>query len=72
MDKKHLTKLEREYLDLYGNIPTDHDDLISYIRETYNLSNDAISEEIKRIENIPWKHLTLVNYLIPKPTPRPR
>ena len=72
MDKKHLTKLEREYLDLYENIPTDHDDLISYIRETYNLSNDAISEEIKRIENIPWKHLTLVNYLIPKPTPRPR
>ena len=44
MDKKHLTKLEREYLDLYGNIPTDHDDLISYIRDTYNLSNDAISE----------------------------
>ena len=72
MNKKRLSKLEREYLDLYGNLPDKKDELVAYIQDTYNLSENSISEEIKRIESIPWKHIELLHYIIPKPTPRPR
>ena len=67
--------LDEKYQELYGEIPIDKNERLSYLIRKLNIKrglNINFTEEIKRILNIPWKHLQFTIYLIPKGTPRPR
>ena len=66
-----MKKIEKEYLDEYGNISKDRtkrlSDLIMTIKDI-----DKLEEKINHINNIKWKSINFVIYLVPKATPRPR
>lgn len=69
-----MLKIEKEYNDLYGQIPRDYLDRIDYLLEGVNLkrSKFKVYDEIKRIINIKWKKISYTIFLLPKATPRPR
>ena len=69
-----MLKIEKEYLNEYGDIPKDELERFDYLLKDLKLSKSKVSlyDEIKRITNIPWKKLSYTIYLLPKATPRPR
>ena len=69
-----MMKMEREYEDLYGDIPFDSLDRIDELLSGCKLSKSktTVYDTIKRINNIKWKKLSFTIYLLPKATPRPR
>lgn len=67
-----LTAMEEEYLLAYGNIPSDPDALAEYVKEKYPVNPRTLDKLMKRIEDLEWKTVEFVLYLIPTPTPRPR
>lgn len=69
-----MTKIEKEYNELYGDIPKDSLERMDYLLNTVNLKHKKsdVYSEIHRINNIKWKKIPYTIYLVPKATPRPR
>ena len=66
--------MEKEYEELYGDIPKLFGERLEYLLQTVNLSRckQSIFKEIDRIRGIRWKDHKFTIYLLPKATPRPR
>lgn len=67
-----LTKLEKEYNDLYGNLPDTPEDMVTYLQDKYPVKPDKLIECANNIRNMQWKCVKLVLPIIPHPSPRPR
>lgn len=69
-----MKKIEREYLEEYGNVPKDESARFDYMLSEFNLKlkKPQIMDKIYHIRNIHWSSLDFVIYLIPTATPRPR
>ena len=69
-----MLKMEKEYLEEYGDIPKDSLERIDYILKENNLQRCKLRvyDEIHRILGIKWKTISYTIYLLPKATPRPR
>lgn len=69
-----MLKIEKEYNEVYGDIPKDYEGRLEYILNNMNLKrfNEPLYEYMKRIRNIKWKNISYTIYLLPKATPRPR
>jgi Holliday junction resolvase RusA-like endonuclease len=70
-----MKKIESEYRDLYGDIPKDEIERFKYLLDKYDDNKNIkkyLSDRIKDILNIKWKHEKITIYLVPKATPRPR
>lgn len=69
-----MLKIEKEYLNEYGDISKDN--LMRYQellhQNSLKNSNREVFKECNRINNIKWNKLSYVIYLLPKATPRPR
>ena len=67
-------KLEKEYLEKYGDIPFDNISRIDMLLNNSNLSRYKVGviQTIKNILNIKWKKINFTIYLVPSATPRPR
>lgn len=73
LEDNELTKLEKEYEDLYGNIPKD--DLARFnllLDDKFKRCRQSLQSEIQRISRIGWIHESFTIFLLPKATPRPR
>jgi Holliday junction resolvase RusA-like endonuclease len=69
-----MEKIEKEYQELYGDIPRDFDGRLSYLIKKLNIrkGRETIFPLMKKIRNINWKEVCFTIYLVPKATPRPR
>lgn len=69
-----MLKIEKEYKELYGDIPKDYDGRIDYLLSSLNFGKvkDDYTTSINRIHNIKWTTISYTIYLVPKGTPRPR
>lgn len=69
-----MLKMEKEYIEKYGDIPDNEFDRINYILKGKKLSRykKSVTEEIKRISKMKWKKISFTIFLLPKATPRPR
>ena len=69
-----MLKPEREYDELYSNIPNNLPERLKYIFQSNNFkkAKDKIIPEMERIKNIKWNKISYTIYLLPKATPRPR
>lgn len=69
-----MLKMEKEYKELYGDIPENKTERIEYLITGLNLDKykEKIKNTIDRIRNIKWNTLKYTIYLLPKATPRPR
>lgn len=69
-----MLKPEKEYRELYSDIPNNLPERLQYIFQSHNFKNvkDKILPEMDRIKNITWNKLSYTIYLLPKATPRPR
>lgn len=69
-----MLKIEKEYNELYGDIPYTNIERINYLLKDTNLQKCKVKvfDEIDRISHIKWKTIEYTIYLIPKATPRPR
>ena len=70
-----MKKIERDYNEIYGDIPTDDVDRFQYILNNMNLSKksrEMIFPSIRKILGIKWETFDFTVYLVPKATPRPR
>lgn len=69
-----MKKFEREYKEIYGDIPNTQSERVAYLLKDMNLSRSKvrIEEEMKRIRGIGWDEYHFLVKLIPKATPRPR
>lgn len=69
-----MLKMEKEYNEIYGNIPKDSLERIDYMLKSMNLNRykENVYDVIHRISNIKWKTISYTIYLLPKATPRPR
>lgn len=69
-----MLKIEKEYLEEFGDIPITPQGRMDYILKRVNLSRakSSVFERIKMIQSIKWKSLEYTIYLLPKATPRPR
>lgn len=69
-----MLKPEKEYIDLYGDIPSDYEGRLEYLLNSMNLKrlSEPIYQFMKRIRDIKWKDISYTIYLLPKATPRPR
>ena len=69
-----MTKLEKEYKSLYGDIPEDSEERMEYLLNQihFNHIKEPVMERIHRINQIKWRNLHYTIYLLPKATPRPR
>ncbi len=63
---------ELEYRQKYGFLPTEQDELLSYLENTIKLDMDKIKAEEDRILSIPWKEISITAPIVPKGTPRPK
>lgn len=70
-----MLKIQKEYLENYGDIPKDPygriDYILSQIKSNKSVKGKLI-ERMKEIRNIPWETVEYIIYLVPKGTPRPR
>ena len=68
-----MKKIESDYRDTYGDIPTDKmkriDELISNISNHKKTKGSPLLNELLNME---WEEISFVIYLVPKATPRPR
>ena len=69
-----MKKIEKDYLDKYGNIPEDYNGRMDYLLSTLKCGRlkENLYQSIDYISSIKWKKLSYVIYIIPKGTPRPR
>lgn len=69
-----MLKIQKDYIDEYGDISKDSLTRIDQLMKNTNLSRYKINvyDEIHRINLIKWKSLSYTIYLLPKATPRPR
>ena len=69
-----MLKIEKEYLEKYGDIPTDLNSRLDFILDGKDMRKSKINliETIERIKNIRWKSISFTIFLLPKATPRPR
>jgi Holliday junction resolvase RusA-like endonuclease len=69
-----MLKIEKEYDDLYGEIPKDYEGRLEFLLNTMNLKrlSEPIYQYMKKIRDIKWKDISYTIYLLPKATPRPR
>ena len=69
-----MLKIEKDYNDIYGEIPKDYDGRLDYLLNKMNLKrfSEPVYEYMKKIRNIKWKTISYTIYLLPKATPRPR
>lgn len=69
-----MLKMEKDYIDQYGDIPSDFDGRLNHLLGTVNLrkSKSSVFDKINHIMSIKWKSLSFTIYLLPKATPRPR
>lgn len=75
MKSKSYKRQIAEYNEKYGHIPLDHDDILNYIIDNWNLTEkdmQMIQEEEDAVASIPWKELKIILPIIPHPSPRPR
>lgn len=68
-----LTKEEVEYDKKYGNLPSDHDEIVSFLKSNMRDKDlEDVQKHIEYIDSIPWNEMRFIFYMIPKSTPRPR
>ena len=69
-----MLKMEKEYNELYGHIPSDYEGRLEFMLNDMNLNRakESVYEYMKRIREIKWKEISYTLYLLPKATPRPR
>ena len=67
-----LTKLEKEYNELYSNLPNTPEEMVTYLQEKYPVKSNKLIECVNNIQNMEWKTVRLVLPIIPHPSPRPR
>ena len=69
-----MLKIEKEYNELYGDIPKDYEGRLEYILNKISLKKlkEPVYEYMKKIRDITWKDISYTIYLLPKATPRPR
>lgn len=69
-----MLKMEKEYLEKYGDIPIDLNDRLDFILNGRSMKKSKISliDTIERIKNIKWNSISFTIFLLPKATPRPR
>ena len=61
-----------QYDLIYGALPDDQGELISYLEESLQLNRTKILEAEKTIQSIEWRDRDYTFYIVPKGTPRPR
>lgn len=75
MKNKPYKKQIEEYEFNYGKIPTNPDEILSYLSEELKLTEKDF-EKINAMEeyanSIPWNRLKIILPIIPKGTPRPK
>lgn len=66
--------IQKEYNNLYGDIPKFNNERVEYLLRETNLSRSKLKvyDEVERINSIKWKKKSFILYLVPKATPRPR
>ena len=70
-----MLKIEKEYLEDYGEIPKDTIGRLQYLISTFKSLKPFKGKIINRINealHAEWEELSYVIYLVPKATPRPR
>ena len=69
-----MLKIEKDYKELYGDIPSDYDGRMDYLLDTIKPQKfkESVYDYIGRINKIKWKTISFTIYLLPKATPRPR
>lgn len=67
-----LSQQEIDYLEKYGDIPDEPDEILTYLENTMRLNYKKMEEQIKDIKALKWKELTITINMIPKPSARPR
>lgn len=69
-----MLKMEKEYNELYGDIPSDYEGRLDYLIKDMKLSKFKvpIMKYLNKILKIKWNKLSYTIYLLPKATPRPR
>lgn len=69
-----MLKMEKDYDELYGDIPSDYEGRLEYLLNKMNLkkSSESVFDYMKNIRDIKWKDISYTIYLLPKATPRPR
>lgn len=71
-----MLKIEKEYLEKYGSIPREKDArmaiLTKDLQKRRKKDQTSIFSDIQAIRSIKWNTYSLVIYLLPKATPRPR
>lgn len=69
---ERLTLQERQWIDKYGDLPNDHESLISIIQKSYRIDMEKYQKEKERILSMQWKELSFSLPIVPKSTPRAR
>lgn len=72
---KSYKALIKEYNHKYGDIPFEHNEILSYLGNTLRLKEkdyETIDKQNMYAQSIPWEELKIVLPIIPKPSPRPR
>ncbi len=69
-----MLKLEKEYQEKYGNIPSGSCERMDYLLSNIHAlkSKTKFNDEVNRITSIKWKEISYTIFLLPKATPRPR
>ena len=69
-----MLKMEKEYKELYGDIPSDYEGRLDYLIKDMKLNKFKVPiiKYLDRILKIKWNKLSYTIYLLPKATPRPR
>ena len=69
---RSLVAQQEEYLMAYGGLPTEREALLDYVIEKYPFAPKTLEKVMEQQERLEWEEFTLILYLVPKPTPRPR
>lgn len=75
MKTKSYKKQIEEYEIKYGNIPIEHEDILSFLRASLKLTDtdlQKIEEMNQYADSIPWNQLKIILPIVPRGTPRPR
>ena len=76
MASKSIQKKHNEYVNKYGNIPTDFRERLEYMCQIYNISDKLIdqilAERERRMNSMYYTQLQIILYQIPQGAKRPR
>ena len=69
-----MLKMDKDYIRDYGDIPCSQEKRLDYLLKETNFTKHTpkIIDEMKRIMNIDYEELSIIIWLAPQPTPRPR